>query len=253
MIDIYKKITENELSVIAGPCAVENEEMIFSVAEKVKNAGADVLRGGAYKMRTCADDFQGLGKEGLKFLYQASKKYNIPVISEIVDIGDIDIFYDLVDIIQVGTRNMYNYPLLKALAKTNKPVLIKRGMSATIYEYLKACEYLSKGGNEKIILCERGIRGFDSITRNVFDAGSIAVLKKICPYPVFADPSHASGRADIVSDLSYAAAAAGADGLMIEVHENSNTALSDAEQAISTIELKKIIDKSKNIKRLLLK
>lgn len=251
MIDIYKKITENIYSVIAGPCAVENEEMIFSIAEMTKKAGADILRGGAYKMRTCVKDFQGLGKSGLKMLHDAGKEFNMPVISEIVDINDIDLFFDLVDIIQVGTRNMYNYPLLKALAKTNKPVLIKRGMSATINEFLRACEYIEESGNKKIILCERGIRSFDSITRNVLDVGAIAVLKATCSYPVFADPSHACGRADIVSDLAYASAACGADGVMIEVHENLKEALSDANQAITIKELSNIIKKSKQIKKII--
>jgi 3-deoxy-7-phosphoheptulonate synthase len=180
----------------------------------------------------------------------SGKEYNMPVISEIVDINDIDLFSDLVDIIQVGTRNMYNYPLLKALAKTNKPILVKRGMSATVNEFLRACEYIEESGNNKIILCERGIRSFDTVTRNVLDVGAIAVLKSTCAYPVFADPSHACGRADIVSNLAYASAACGADGVMIEVHENLNAALSDANQAISIEELNIIIKKSKQIKRL---
>jgi 3-deoxy-7-phosphoheptulonate synthase len=251
MIDIYKKITNNDYTVIAGPCAVESEEMIFSIAGLVKGAGADILRGGAYKMRTCVKDFQGLGKTGLKMLRDAGREYDLPIISEIVDINDVDLFFDLVDIIQVGTRNMYNYPLLKALAKTNKPVLLKRGMSATINEFLRACEYIEESGNNKIILCERGIRSFDSETRNVFDAGAVAILKGSCGYPVFADPSHACGRADIVSDLAYAAAACGADGVMIEVHENHKAALSDANQAICIDELITIIEKSKQIKKII--
>ncbi len=251
MIDIYKKIKNNEYTVIAGPCAVENEEMIFSIAEMTKAAGVDILRGGAYKMRTCVKDFQGLGKAGLKMLHDAGKEYNLPVISEIIDINDIDLFFDLVDIIQVGTRNMYNYPLLKALAKTNKPILFKRGMSATINEFLRACEYIEESGNNKIILCERGIRSFDTVTRNVLDVGAIAVLKGMCNYPVFSDPSHACGRADIVSNLACASAACGADGVMIEVHENLSAALSDANQAVSIDELKQIIEKSKKIKQII--
>ncbi len=250
MIDIYNKIKNNDYTVIAGPCAVENHEMIFSIARFAKAAGADVLRGGAFKMRTCVKDFQGLGKSGLKMLHDAGKEFNMPVISEITDIYDIDLFFDLVDIIQVGTRNMYNYPLLKALAKTNKPILLKRGMSATINEFLRACEYIEESGNNKIILCERGIRSFDNETRNVLDVGAIAVLKGMSAYPVFADPSHACGRADIVSYLAYASAACGADGVMIEVHEDINAALSDAYQAINIEELNTIIKKSKQIKKI---
>lgn len=250
MIDIYNKIKNNDYTVIAGPCAVENKEMIFSIAGLIKAAGADILRGGAYKMRTCVKDFQGLGKAGLKMLHDAGKEFNMPVISEITDINDIDLFFDLADIIQVGTRNMYNYPLLRALAKTNKPILLKRGMSATINEFLRACEYIEESGNNKIILCERGIRSFDTETRNVLDVGAIAVLKGMSAYPVFADPSHACGRADIVPSLAYASAACGADGVMIEVHENLDAALSDAFQAISIEELDTIIKKSKQIKKI---
>lgn len=253
MNDIYNKIRNNDYTVIAGPCAVENKEMILSIARLAKAAGADVLRGGAYKMRTCVKDFQGLGKSGLKMLHDAGKEFNMPVISEITDIYDIDLFFDLVDIIQVGTRNMYNYPLLKALAKTKKAILLKRGMSATINEFLRACEYIEESGNNKIILCERGIRSFDTVTRNVLDVGAIAVLKGMCRYPVFADPSHACGRADIVSNLAYASAACGADGVMIEVHEDINAALSDASQAISIEELSTIIKKSKQIKKIVKK
>jgi 3-deoxy-7-phosphoheptulonate synthase len=249
MHDIYDKILNSSYNIIAGPCAVESEEMIFSLAEKIKKAGADILRGGAYKMRTCVNDFQGLGKEGLKMLHDAGKAYRLPVISEIVDSGDIDLFCELADIIQVGARSMYNYPLLKALAKTNMPILLKRGISATVDEYLKACEYLTQGGNEKIILCERGIRSFDSSTRNILDIGAISILKKGCKYPVFADPSHAAGRADVVADLAYASAACGADGIMIEVHENPSVSLSDANQAVSVDELSIIIKKSKKIKQ----
>lgn len=250
MHEIYDKIINNPYCVIAGPCAVEGEEMIFSIAEKIKNAGADILRGGAYKMRTSLEDFQGLGSEGLRMLHDAGKYYNLPIVSEIVSIYDVALFCELTDIIQVGARNMYNYPLLKELAKTNKPILLKRGMSATVDEYLKACEYLEEGGNEKIILCERGIRSFDSITRNILDIGAISVLKKSCKHPVLADPSHAAGRADLVSNLAYAAAAGGADGIMIEVHENPSMALSDANQAISIEELETIIKKSKQIKQM---
>lgn len=249
MKNVFEEISARPFTIIAGPCAVENEQMIFSLAQKVKDAGADILRGGAFKMRTSIHDFQGLGPKGLKMLRDAADAYDLPVISEITDVRDIDLFCDTVDIVQVGTRNMYNYPLLQALGKTDLPILLKRGMGATLEEYLKAVEYIEQGGNRQIILCERGVRGFDDATRNILDIGAIALLKNRKDYPVFADPSHAAGRADIVPQLCCAAAAAGADGLSIEVHENSAEALSDGAQAVDIETLKKIIKKTKKIKK----
>lgn len=250
MNEIFNKIKQNDLTIIAGPCAVESEQMIFSIAEKIKEAGVHILRGGAFKMRTSVHDFQGLGKEGIKMLRAAADKYNLPIISEIVDVRDMELFCEWVDIIQVGMRNMYNYPLLRALGKTEKPVFIKRGMSATLEEYLKAVEYVEQGGNRQIILCERGVRGFDVATRNILDVGAIALLKKGSGYPVFADPSHAAGRTDIVPQLCYSAVAAGADGISIEVHENNEKALSDGAQAVDIETLKKIIKAMKKIKEI---
>ncbi len=249
MNNVYDEILKRDMTIIAGPCAVENEQMIFSISEKIKEGGGHVLRGGAFKMRTSVHDFQGLGKAGLMMLRAAADACELPIISEITDVRDLKLFCDTVDIIQIGTRNMYNYPLLKAVGETNRPVLIKRGMGATIEEYLKAVEYIEQGGNKKIILCERGVRGFDTATRNILDIGAISLLKQWGNYPVFADPSHAAGRADIVPALCYAAVAAGADGLCIEVHENSQEALSDGAQAVSVAMLKKIVNKSKKIKK----
>lgn len=221
-----------EVTVFAGPCAVESEEQIHTVALFVAKAGAKILRGGAYKPRTSPYSFQGLGEEGLKFIRDAADANGLKVATEILDLTLIDMIGKYTDIYQVGARNMYNYPLLKALGKLDKPVLLKRGFSATIDELLMSAEYILAGGNSNVILCERGIRTFEQSTRNTFDVSAIPVIKQKSHLPVIADPSHATGFRDMVTPVARAAIAAGADGLIIEVHHDPHKALSDGPQAL---------------------
>ena len=220
-----------ELTVIAGPCAVESEKQIIEIAEAVKAAGATMLRGGAFKPRTSPYDFQGLGEEGIRYLLKAKAETGLPVVTEIVAARDLEFFAD-VDILQIGSRNMQNYSLLKEVGHSGKPVLLKRGISATYEELLKSAEYLMAEGNERIILCERGIRSFEPYTRNTLDIAAVPVLKELSHLPVAVDPSHASGKSELVSPLARAAVAAGADVLMLEVHGKPEEALSDGRQSI---------------------
>lgn len=220
------------LTLIAGPCTVESEEQLLSVAQAAKKSGATLLRGGAFKPRTSPYAFRGLGEEGLLFLKKAKELTGLPVISEIMDISQLPLFGD-VDIIQVGARNMQNYYLLNELGKQNKPVMLKRGQGATCDEWLMSAEYIMKGGNGNVILCERGIRTFENHTRNTLDISAVPVIKKLSHLPVIVDPSHASGKAEYVPALSMAAVAAGADGLIIEVHNDPAHALCDGAQAIN--------------------
>jgi 3-deoxy-7-phosphoheptulonate synthase len=219
--------------VIAGPCAVESREQIIEIAQALKNIGVDVIRGGAYKPRTSPYSFQGLGEEGLKFLREASNLTGIPVVSELMDASDIERICKYVDIIQIGSRNMHNYSLLKAVGQLSKPVLLKRGMSATIKEWIMAAEYIAHYGNDQIILCERGIRTFDTYTRNTLDLAAVPIMKKETGLPVIVDPSHGTGMRELVVPMSMAALAAGADGIMVEVHQNPDEALSDGEQSLN--------------------
>lgn len=219
--------------IIAGPCSIESREHILKEAENLKKLGVDVLRGGAFKPRTNPKDFQGLGFEGLEFLKEAGDKYDLPLISEVTSEDYIDEMYDYVDIYQVGARNMHNYELLKKLARVDKPVLLKRGLSATINEWILASEYISQGGNDKIIFCERGIRSFDTATRNVLDIGGAVLVQQMTNRPVIADPSHGSGLRRLVHPLAKASLAAGLDGLMIESHYKPEQALTDADQCVS--------------------
>jgi 3-deoxy-7-phosphoheptulonate synthase len=221
-----------QLAVMAGPCSVESEEQIVSVAHAVKSAGANFLRGGAFKPRTNPYRFQGLGREGLDYLVTAKKETGLPIVTEIISIGDIDMFVDMVDVIQVGARNMQNFALLKELGKTQKPILLKRGLSATIEEWLMSAEYIVSGGNPNVVLCERGIRTFETATRNTLDISAVPVIKRQSHLPVIVDPSHATGLWWAVAPLSMAAVCAGADGVMIEVHENPAGALSDGKQSL---------------------
>lgn len=237
-------IDSGKFNVIAGPCSVENEEQIIEIAKSIKESGASFLRGGAFKMRTSPYSFQGLGLEGLKYLKIAKKVAKIPIVSEITDLRYIDEYED-VDIIQVGTRNMQNYEMLKELGKTKKTILLKRGFANTIEEWLMSVEYIMRGGNEKIILCERGIRTFETQTRNTLDISAIPIIKRKCKLPIIIDPSHAAGAKYLVEPLSKAAIAIGADGLMIEVHNNPKEALSDGEQSLDLKEFKKMMDKLK--------
>ena len=231
--------------IIAGPCSVESEAQICGVALDVKKSGAKILRGGAFKPRTSPYSFQGLRAEGIKLLLEAKKESGLPIVTEIMDISQLPLFDD-VDIIQVGARNMQNFELLKELGKTDKPILLKRGLSSTLEELLMSAEYIMSGGNEKLILCERGIRTFETATRNTLDLSSIPVLQTLSHLPVIVDPSHATGKANLVAPMSRAAIAAGADGLIIEVHNNPACALCDGQQSLTPAafdELKKSIDK----------
>lgn len=219
--------------VIAGPCSIESREQILSIAQKVKEAGGQFIRGGAFKPRTSPYSFQGLGEEGLKYLAEAGEKCDLITVTEVMDSTDIQLVSDYADVLQVGTRNMFNYSLLTKLGDTRKPILLKRGFMATIEEWLLAAEYILKGGNENILLCERGLRTIEKYTRNTLDIASIPIIAKMKGYPVIVDPSHAAGRSDIIIPLSRASIAAGCDGLMIEVHPNPQKAFSDGMQSLN--------------------
>lgn len=236
-----------ELMMIAGPCAVENEEQIFTISEFLSKQNIKFMRGGAYKPRTSPYSFQGLKTEGLVMMRKAADAHGLAVVSEIMSIDKVDEFNDYVDIFQVGTRNMQNYPLLRALSKNNKPVLLKRGMSSTIEEWLLAAEYIVSGGNEKVILCERGIRTFETATRNTLDLSAIPLVKHLSHLPIIVDPSQGTGVRELVSPMSAAAIAAGADGLIVEVHNQPAEALSDGEQSIYLDQLEKMILKLSQI------
>jgi 3-deoxy-7-phosphoheptulonate synthase len=226
------KIGGSEIVVAAGPCSVESREQILSVAESVSKAGAKILRGGAFKPRTSPYAFQGMGEKGLELMREAADKFNLFVVSEVMDPSQIQMMGAYVDIFQVGARNMQNYFLLRALGEVQKPVLLKRGMSATIEELLLSAEYILNGGNHKVVLCERGIRTFETATRNTLDIAAIPVIQKLSHLPIFADPSHGTGRRDKVPPMARAAVAAGADGLLIEVHNDPDHALSDGAQSL---------------------
>lgn len=219
-------------AIMAGPCSIESEAQLTEIAEKVKASGATVLRGGAFKPRTSPYDFQGLKNEGIELLLKAKKVTGLPVVTEIMSPSHIDMFED-VDILQVGARNMQNFELLKELGKTNKPILLKRGLSATIKEFLMSAEYIMAGGNTNVILCERGIRSYDTYTRNVLDLSAVPVLSELTHLPVIVDPSHATGVAKLVRPMALAAAACGAKGLMIEVHNDPMNALCDGAQSLT--------------------
>lgn len=226
------KIGGGHFAMIAGPCSVESEEQIIAVAQAVKAAGADVLRGGAYKPRTSPYAFQGLKDEGLRLLREAKNATGMPIITEIMNIRTLELFED-VDIIQVGARNMQNFDLLQELGKTDKPILLKRGLANTLQELLMSAEYIMSQGNENIILCERGIRTYETYTRNTLDLSAIPVLHELSHLPVVIDPSHATGKSRLVPSMAVAAAAAGADGIMVEVHNNPSCALCDGAQSLT--------------------
>jgi len=226
------KIGGKEIIVIAGPCSVESYEQVDIIAKAVKASGAKLLRGGAFKPRTSPYSYQGMGIEGLKILYDVGAKYNLPIVSELMDKDHIEYFLKYVDIIQIGARNMQNFALLKELGKLDKPILLKRGFSNTIEEWLMSAEYIMAGGNDKVILCERGIRTFEPYTRNTLDISTVPIVKKVSHLPVIIDPSHAAGKWDLVESLSLASIAAGADGLIIEVHHEPEKAFSDGAQSL---------------------
>lgn len=218
---------------IAGPCSVESEEQVMSTALALKDKGIHILRGGVFKPRTSPYDFQGLGLDGLKLLRQAGDAIGVPIVTEIMDETHIEAVAAYADILQIGSRNMYNYSLLKAVGASEKPILLKRGMSATIKEWIMAAEYIASNGNENIILCERGIRTYDTYTRNTLDLAAVPIMQRETGLPVIVDPSHATGIRELIAPMSNAAIAAGADGLMIEVHINPETALCDGPQSLT--------------------
>jgi 3-deoxy-7-phosphoheptulonate synthase len=234
IVDLGKgvKIGGPEVVVAAGPCAVESEFQIHTIAESVARAGARILRGGAFKPRSSPYTFQGMGEEGLKLMRTAADRNGLLVVSEVMDPSQVDLLMQYVDLLQVGARNMQNYHLLRALGEVRKPVLLKRGLSATIEELLLSAEYIMSGGNYNVILCERGIRTFETSTRNTFDIAAIPVIQKLSHLPIVADPSHGTGRRDKVAPMARAAVAAGGDGLLIEVHHDPEHALSDGAQSL---------------------
>ena len=235
----------NELTVIAGPCAVETEAQMEELAKAISELGIRYIRGGAYKPRTSPYAFQGLGVNGLRLLKQVSEKYNLKIVTEVLDTSLIEAVYPYADVLQVGSRNMMNYQFLKELGKLDKPVMLKRGMAATVSEWLLSAEYILKGGNEKVILCERGIRTFDPLVRNTMDIAAISLAKQMSHLPVIADPSQGTGRRSLIRPMSLAAIAAGADGLMIEVHNDPDEALSDGAQSIYINQLKALMPEVK--------
>ena len=224
--------------VIAGPCAVESEEQLMKTAEAVKAAGANMLRGGAFKPRTSPYDFQGLGLKALKLLEKAKKKYGLPIVTEVLDSRDVTWICEYVDILQIGARNMQNFALLKEVGKSSKPVLLKRGMYSTLKEWLNCAEYILSEGNPNVILCERGIRTFETYTRNTLDLSIVPAVREVTHLPVIVDPSHATGRLGLIKPMSLAAIAAGVDGLIIEVHYKPETALSDRDQQLNPEQFK---------------
>ncbi|NWF52763.1 MAG: 3-deoxy-7-phosphoheptulonate synthase [Nitrospirae bacterium] len=247
-VDIEGKVIGGrKIQIIAGPCAVESRTMIINIAEKVKEAGASFLRGGAFKPRTSPYSFQGLGEEGLKYLAEARERTGLPVVTELMDPRDIEVVIKYADIVQIGARNMQNFRLLLEVGSRDKPILLKRGFSATIKEWLMAAEYIMSKGNQKIILCERGVRTFETATRNTLDLSAVPVLKQLTHLPVVVDPSHGVGKWDLVAPMSKAAVAAGADGLLIEVHMNPEEALSDGEQSLKPDYFKKLMSELRPI------
>ncbi len=233
--------------VMGGPCAVENEAQLMAAAETVAAAGGTVLRGGAFKPRTSPYSFQGLGEAGLKLMAQARDRFGLAVITEAIDTDSLRLVAEYTDIIQIGARNMQNFALLRAAGKLRKPVMVKRGPSATIKEWLLAAEYVLAAGNDQVMLCERGIRSFDSATRNVMDVAAIAMAKELTHLPVIADPSHATGRRSLITPMARAAVSAGADGLIIETHPNPNEALSDGPQALYPAQFGEMVESVRRI------
>lgn len=245
-IDDDLSIGGHEFTIIAGPCAVENPKQMATIGKYLNRLGIKIIRGGAFKPRTSPKSFQGLGIEGFRILKNVGKQYGLKVISELVDPRDIEEAYSYVDIFQIGSRNMQNYSLLKEIGKTDKPVLLKRGMSATIDEWIKASEYIAKEGNKNIILCERGIRTFETYTRNTLDLMSVPILKSKTKYPIIVDPSHGTGRKELILPATKAALAIGADGVMIEIHPEPDKALSDGEQSLNFNEFEELLNEIRN-------
>jgi 3-deoxy-7-phosphoheptulonate synthase len=235
------KIGGEEVVVIAGPCSVESRDQLIETAQAVKNAGASMLRGGAYKPRTSPYEFQGLGIEALKILREARELTGLPVVTEVMSTEDVDLICEYVDMLQVGARNMQNFALLRRLATVNKPILLKRGPSATVKEWLLAAEYLLSGGNHQVVLCERGIKTFETATRNTIDLAAIALAKELSHLPVIADPSHGTGKPSLIGPVSRAAIGVGADGIIIEVHRCPERALSDGAQSLDIPQFERVM------------
>lgn len=244
------KIGNGHFAMIAGPCSVESEEQIIEVATDVKSFGADILRGGAFKPRTSPYAFQGLKDAGIKLLLEAKKATGLPIITEIMNIRSLELFED-VDIIQVGARNMQNFDLLQELGKTKKPILLKRGLANTLQELLMSAEYIMSEGNENIILCERGIRTYETYTRNTLDLSAVPVLHELSHLPVVVDPSHATGRSALVPSMAVAAAAAGADGIMVEVHNNPSCAMCDGAQSLTPAQFNELNQRVRKVREVL--
>jgi len=234
-------IGSNKITIIAGPCAVESRKQLLEISKSLENAGASILRGGAFKPRTSPYSFQGLEKKGLKLLAKMREETGLPIVTEVMSPEDVDLVANYADILQIGTRNMQNYSLLKNVGKINKPVLLKRGMSATIEEFLLSAEYIVSNGNSKVVLCERGIRTFEKMTRNTLDLSIIPIVKRLSHLPIIVDPSHATGKRELVEPMAKAAVAAGADGIMVEVHSNPEKALVDGNQSLRLDDFSKLM------------
>jgi len=235
--------------VIAGPCSIESEEQMLETAHIVKEAGADMLRGGAFKPRTSPYAFQGLGLKGLKILNKAREVTGLPVVTEVLDTRDVSWVCEYADVLQIGARNMQNFSLLKEVGKTNKPVLLKRGMYSTLEELLNCAEYILNEGNQNVILCERGIRTFETYTRNTLDLSAVASLNELTHLPIVVDPSHGTGKASLIPPMSLAAVASGADGIIVEVHRNPDEALSDKEQSLNPSQFADIMKKIRALQK----
>ena len=245
------KVGGDHLAVIAGPCSIESEEQVIEIAKAAKAAGANMLRGGAFKPRTSPYAFQGMGSSGLDILYKAGKEVGMPIVSELMSADHLEEFDEKVDLIQIGARNMQNFDLLKQLGKTKRPILLKRGLSATFEEWIMSAEYIMAAGNPNVILCERGIRTFESYTRNTLDLQAIPVVKKLTHLPIIIDPSHAGGKWWLVEPMARAAVAAGADGLMIEVHNNPEKALCDGPQSLKPEKFEAVIKQVRDIAQII--
>ncbi|AWB10081.1 3-deoxy-D-arabinoheptulosonate-7-phosphate synthase [Thermodesulfobium acidiphilum] len=245
------KIGGKQLVIMAGPCAVESRELSFEVAKAIKSFGANILRGGAFKPRSSPYSFQGLGEEGLKYLREAADEYGLKVVTEVMDTRDVELVASYADILQVGTRNMQNFPLLREIGGCSKPVLLKRGLSSSIEEWLLAAEYILAEGNQDVIMCERGIRTFEKYTRNTLDLSAVPLIKQLSHLPIIVDPSHATGKRSLVAPMARAAIASGADGLMIEVHPRPEEALSDGPQSLNLSEFETLMNEIRPIAKVL--
>jgi len=250
-IILNELLNPNGFSIIAGPCTIESKESLDEIASSLSDLGIMILRGGAYKMRTSPQSFRGLGEIALSYLNEIGEKYNMITVSECIDINSVEIMSAKIDVLLIGTRSMQNYPLLETLGKINNPVILKRGMSSTYKEWLLAADYIVQSGNPRVILCERGIRTFEPHTRNTLDLSSIPSVKTMSSLPIIVDPSHSTGKREYVKSMSWAAVAAGANGIMIETHLNPDKSFCDAEQTISLNEMSEIITPIKEIRRLL--